>query len=316
MASCLCCTKPIDEAGRYHSRCLKELFGSTHAPTIPFGLADLPAQVLKTGARMSISGVQIKASVRLNSEKSQLEVVAAGGTYVLKPEPQHFPALPQNENLCMSMAADLGLPVPAHGLFPMADGGLCYVVARFDRVGEERLQNETMFQILQATEKYEGSLERVGKAIRTHAVNVGLDTIAFFERVLFCFLTGNGDMHLKNWALLVCDKKVGLAPCYDLVCSKVYLPQETDSSLTLGGKNDKLRRSDFEALAAHLKIDLKAADDIFEKFRRAQEQMRATVGRAELPFHLKQKLDDVIKGRYKRLHGGGADVSAASNAKG
>jgi serine/threonine-protein kinase HipA len=184
----------------------------------------------------------------------------------------------------------------------MADGGLCYVVARFDRAGDERLPNETLFQILQATEKYAGSLERIGKAIRTHAANVGLDTIDFFERVLFCFLTGNGDMHLKNWALLTRGKKVGLAPCYDLVCSKVYLPGETDSALTLCGKNDKLKRSDFEALAAYLKIDPKAAGGIFEKFRRAQGQMREAVGRAELPFHMKQKLDDVIKARYQRLY--------------
>ncbi len=313
MASCLCCTKPIAGAGRYHPRCLKELFGSPRVPAIPFGLADLPAQVLKTGAHMSISGVQIKASVRLDPEKTQLEVVAAGGTHVLKPEPQQFPALPQIENLCMSMAADMGLPVPAHGLFPMADGGLCYIVARFDRVKEERLQNETMFQILQATEKYAGSLERIGKAIHTHAANVGLDTIDFFERVLFCFLTGNGDMHLKNWALLVRGKKIGLAPCYDLVCSNVYLPQETDSALTLCGKNDKLERSDFATLAAQLKIDAKAAGDIFEKFRHAQEQMRETIGRAELPIHLKQKLDDVIKSRYKRLYEEGAAIPAARN---
>jgi serine/threonine-protein kinase HipA len=185
----------------------------------------------------------------------------------------------------------------------MADGGLCYVVARFDRAGEEKRQNETMFQILQASEKYEGSLERIGKAIRAHAADMGLDTIDYFERVLFCFLTGNGDMHLKNWALLVRDKKVGLAPCYDLVCSKVYLPQESDCALTLGAKKDKLKRSDFETLAAYLQIDSKAAGHSFERFRLAQEEMRKTVGRSELPSHLKQKLDDVIKARYKRLYG-------------
>ena len=306
MASCLCCTKPVGDEGRYHPRCLKALFGSARVPAIPFGLADLPAQVLKTGARMSISGVQIKASVRLEPGKSQLEVVAAGGTHVLKPEPQQFPELPKNENLCMSMAADLGFPVPAHGLFSMADGGVCYVVARFDRAGGEKLQNETMFQLLQATEKYEGSLERIGKAIRAHAANVGLDTIDFFERALFCFLTGNGDMHLKNWALLIRGKKVGLAPCYDLVCSKIYLPREHDCALTLGGKNDKLKRSDFSAMAAGLQIDAKAAGSVFEKLRRAQERLRETVGRSELSAPLKRKLDDVIRTRYQRICGDGA----------
>ncbi|MFA5138874.1 MAG: HipA domain-containing protein [Elusimicrobiota bacterium] len=304
MASCLCCTGPLTaEEGRYHRRCLKELFGSARIPAIPFSPADLPAEVLKTGARMSISGVQIKASVRLDAGKTRFEVVAAGGTHILKPEPQQFPALPQNENLCMSMAADLGLPVPPHGLFPMADGALCYVVARFDRSGGEKLHNETMFQLLQAAEKYEGSLERVGGAIRAHAANVGLDSIDFFERVLFCFLTGNGDMHLKNWALLVRGREAALAPCYDLVCSRVYLPRETESALTLRGKNDELGRPDFEALAEDLRIDAKASGDVFEKFRRARERLRQRVDRSGLPVRLKRGFDDVIKTRYKRLYG-------------
>ncbi|MDD5657932.1 MAG: HipA domain-containing protein [Elusimicrobia bacterium] len=308
MASCLCCTKPIaDEEGRYHRECVKELFGSTRVPAIAFGLAELPAQVLKTGARMSISGVQIKASVRLNADKSRLEVVAAGGTHILKPEPHQFPALPQNENLCMSMAADLDLPVPPHGLLPMADGSSCYVVARFDRAGDEKLQNETMFQILQSTEKYGGSLERIGKAIRTHATNVGLDSIDFFERVLFCFLTGNGDMHLKNWALVMRGKIIALAPCYDLVCSKIYLTRETESALTIAGKNDKLKRSDFETLAKNLGIDAKALENIFEKFHGAQARLREAVGRSELPIHLKRDFDDVIKARYNRLYAGSQD---------
>ena len=306
MASCLCCAKPIaGEEGRYHRKCIKRLFGSTRVPVIPFGLADLPAQVLKTGARMSISGVQIKASVRLDAGKSLLEVVAVGGTHILKPEPQQFPALPQNENLCMGLAADLGLPVPAHGLFPMADGSLCYLVARFDRAGAEKLPNETMFQILQSAEKYEGSLERVGKAIRTHAADVGLDSIDFFERVLFCFLTGNDDMHLKNWALVTRGRKTALAPCYDLVCSKIYLPKEADSALTIAGKNDKLERSDFEALANSLGIDAKAVQNIFERFRLAQARLRETVDGSELPIQLKRDFDALIQARCRRLYVGG-----------
>lgn len=111
----------------------------------------------------------------------------------------------------MSMAAALGMPVPPHGLFPMSDGRLCYVIKRFDRTDEGgKIGKEMMFQLLGATDKYSGSLESVGKAIRAHVENVGLDAIDFFERVLFCFLTGNGDMHLKNWALLVSGKKASL----------------------------------------------------------------------------------------------------------
>jgi len=115
-------------------------------------------------------------------------------------------------------------------------------------------------------------------------------------------------MHLKNWALLIREKKVGLAPCYDLVCSKIYLPQENDSALTLCGKNDQLKRSDFSAMAAGLQIDAKAAGSVFEKFRRAQEPLLETVGRSELSAPLKRKLDNVIKTRYQRIYGDGAGV--------
>src|SRR6185295_8034492 len=107
-----------------------------------------------------------------------------------------------------------------------------------------------------------------GKAIRAHVEHVGLDTIDFFERVLFCFLIGNGDMHLKNWALLTRQKKPSLSPCYDLVSSKVYLEKESDSALTINAKNNKLERADFDSFAAYLKIDPKAAANSFDKMKK------------------------------------------------
>ncbi|MBI4054494.1 MAG: HipA domain-containing protein [Elusimicrobia bacterium] len=301
MKLCLCCQKPTDEDGRYHARCLKQLFGAARAPKIPFSVADLPRKIISTGARMSISGMQIKASIRLDAEKSALEVVASGGTYILKPEPSQFEELPQNENLCMNIAAELGINVPPHGLFPMADGQLCYVIKRFDRRGGEPLRNETMFQILEATDKYSGSLEQIGKAIREHATNVGLDTIDFFERALLSFLIGNGDMHLKNWALLIDGKKIGLAPCYDFISSRILIPNEEDSALTINGKKNKLKRPDFDALAASLKIDSKAAANSFEKLRGAEETLRRMAIHSELNTKLRQKLTDAIASRYKRL---------------
>src|SRR5271170_4772989 len=118
MASrCLCCQKSVEAEVRYHPRCLVRLFGGSRLPLIPFKAADLPAIVTADKNRMSISGVQPKVSVRLNKENWTLEVVATGGTHILKPEPEQFPQLPQNENLCMNMAEEVGLRVPPHGLF-------------------------------------------------------------------------------------------------------------------------------------------------------------------------------------------------------
>ncbi|MBI5210961.1 MAG: HipA domain-containing protein [Elusimicrobia bacterium] len=291
---------------------MSRLFGRALLPTIPFGRAEMPALVARDQGRMSISGVQMKLSARLDNGTGRLESVATGGTYILKPEPERYPLIPQNENLCMSMAEAVGLPVPPHGLLAMADKSLCYVVKRFDRAEDgTKIQQETVFQILGAAEKYAGSLESVGKAIRSHAANVGLDVIDFFERVLFCFLTGNGDMHLKNWALLYHGRDLALAPCYDLVCSRVYIANEEDSALALNGKKNKLARVDFEALAENLGIDPKAAANSFERLRLAQEKLREMAIGSELPFGLRRKLAGIIKARYKRLYGrSAADASS------
>jgi serine/threonine-protein kinase HipA len=302
---CLCCQKPLVEEDRYHSKCLKELFGRPRVPVIPFGLADMPGQVIKTGARMSVSGVQMKLSVRVNPESWRLETVAEGGTHILKPEPPQYPELQQNENLCMNMATAAGLPVPPHGLFALADGNFCYLIRRFDRLpGGRKLPKETMFQIFGSEDKYRGSLEQVGKTIRAYVANVGLDAIDFLERVLFCFLTGNGDMHLKNWALLTPrEGRVSLAPCYDFVSSKCYLPDEADSALTLNGKHDKLSREDFAALAAFLKIDAKPTANVFRKFSEAKSTLLQMCAASELSISMQEKLTNVIESRHKRLFG-------------
>ena len=304
MSKCLCCEKPGGE-DRYHAHCLDELFGKAYPPSISFGLAGLPEQVGKTGGRMSISGVQMKLSVRLNPDDWMLEAVAEGGTHILKPEPSQYPELPQNENLCMNMAKEMNMNVPPHGLFSMADGKLCYIIKRFDRREDgAKIQKETLFQILESEDKYGGSLEQIGKAIRAHAANIGLDLINFFERALLSFLIGNGDMHLKNWAVLIFNEGAAvLAPCYDFVSSKIYISNEEDSALTINGKRNQLSRGDFEALASSLKIDPKAAQNSFRKLSRAKKQIFEMCIQSQLTLPLRRKLVDVINSRYERLYG-------------
>jgi len=284
---------------------LKGLFGRAQIPAAAFGLADFPSLAAEHSG-MSISGAQIKLSAKLNTQTWSLEAVSAGGTHILKPEPERFPELPQNEELCMDIAQDLGLPVPPHGLFEMADGKLCYIIKRFDRMEDgTKLQKETMYQILQSTDKYAGTMESIGKAIRTYTKNVGLDSQDFFERTLLCFLTGNGDMHLKNWAVLIKEnKEVSLAPCYDFVSSKIYLPKETDFALSIRGRSNKLNRSDFEYLAQSLHIEPKAYKSIFDKYRAAKEKILEMAADSRLNPGLKRKFADVFLSRHERLFSG------------
>jgi serine/threonine-protein kinase HipA len=303
MSRCFCCGKQLTGNGQHHPKCLKLLFKNGRLPSIPFGLADLPAQVSKTGGRMSISGVQMKLSVRVNPESFEIETVAEGGTHILKPGSNTFPELPQNENLCMNLASEIELSVPPHGLFHMADGNLCYIIKRFDRLEDgTKMHKETLYQILNADEKYRGSLEQVGKIIRLHTYNVGLDSIDFFERVLLSFLIGNGDMHLKNWALLTRDEgKAELAPCYDFVSSKIYIQDEEDSALSINGRKNKLRHVDFEVLADSLKMDPKVAENSFRKLYKAKDQIIEMTMHSELSVEWQQKLLDVINSRYERF---------------
>ena len=303
MSRCLSCGLEIVGDERYHPECLKRLFGKDHPPKIPFGLSDIPSEVSKTGGRMSISGVQMKLSVRVNPGKWILESVAEGGTHILKPEPNQFPELPQNENLCMAIAAELRITVPPHGLFSMADGNLSYIIKRFDRLEDgTKLHKETMFQMLNSTDKYKGSLERVGKAIRAYAENIGLDLVDFIERALLCFLIGNGDMHLKNWALLINENgNAGLAPCYDFVSSKIYMPAELESALSINGKKNQLNHRDFKVLANSLKIDPKAAENSFQKLFDARDQILELTRYSELSTSRAEQLQDLINSRYERI---------------
>lgn len=286
----------------------RALLGTNEPPRISFGYADLPQKVRDIAGKMSLSGVQVKASMRLNRETMELEIVPQAGTHILKPSPVEFPGLAEIENVCMDMAEFLDLQVPPHGLLPMADGALAYVIKRFDRKEDgTKIHKEDMAQILEmpVTAKYDGSLEKIGKAIRNYSSRPFLDLGDFFERVVFSFIIGNGDMHLKNWALLTDreDSKpfTTLAPCYDFVSSSLYIPQEEESALPMGGRKNGLSRKDFETLAASLRIDAKAARHSMDRLIAAEPQLLTMIGTAGLPAPRAEAFQTLVTSRTKRL---------------
>lgn len=302
---CLCCQKPIDGSIRYHPGCLQRLFGTARPPEIPFGVADLPAEISRLGSKMSsISGVQKKVLVVFDRSANRL-VISRGSTHILKTETNEYPELPRNENLCMNIVEGMGFKASPHGLFLMKDGTFCYMTKRFDRMSDgQKIPKEDMAQLLGFTSetKYNGSLEMVGKAIQRHTQNPGLDAVDFLERLVLSYLIGNGDMHIKNWGVYAPDgKNFHLAPCYDFVSSGLYIPDETESALTLNGKRHKLQRSDFEALAQYLGIEPKATENVFVKFRRSKDKIILMVSESELSPAWKDQLKLLIEGRYGKL---------------
>lgn len=304
--NCLSCQRETNSTSPYHNKCLRDLYGVGYIPTIAFTVADLPSRVSQAAGKMSISGVQIKASVKLNPDNKQLEVAAEGGTHILKPEPTEFPELPANENLIMNMAHALKMAAPPHGLFKMADGKFCYIIKRFDRLPDgKKTHKEDMAQLLgfHTDAKYSGSLEAVGSVIIRHAANPYLELFDFFQRVIFNFAIGNGDMHLKNWSLLTpATGENGLAPCYDFVDSKMYLPDEDDSALPLGGKKNKLKRDDFEKFAQHLKLDSKAAANAINSVVEFKPDLLAMTRASFLSAERQELLSAIIEERISRLN--------------
>lgn len=300
---CDICGQDLDGDGRYHSACLRRLFGVPSLPDVELTHHDVLRRAQEMAGRMSISGVQPKLS--MSRQGSRLVPVTARGQFILKPQTERFSMLPENENLCMVIAGRMEIEVPPHGLFDLQDGSPAYIVRRFDRTHDGgKLRCEDFVQILGEDDKYAGSLERIGKKIQELSSVPGLDLQLFFERVLLNFLLGNGDAHLKNFSLLETDDGgLRLSPAYDIVCSKAVIPQETDCALTLNGKSDKITRRDFGRFADTLRIPTKAIGDILDRFRQGHPMIREEISHSRLSVELQDKVQQVIKERHERLFG-------------
>jgi len=290
----------------YHKRCSKKLFGTIGPPTVPFRTSDIVSEAQKMVGKMSISGVQPKLSVIQNRKKGQLNVVERGGFYILKPPTERFESLPENENLCMNIASAYGIEVPPHGLLPLMDDRLAYVVKRFDRLEDgSKLQQEDFQQLLQTNDKYAGSYERIASFIKKHSCVPGLDLIRLFERALLFYVLANGDAHLKNFSLLR-HKEAGyqLSPAYDIVNSRLVLPEEKeDMCLSLQGKKNRLSAGDFRRLSKHFGLNRKQVDNSFSGLNDLKPSIETMIGASFLNQHLKDRFLEIFKERMKRIFG-------------
>lgn len=199
--------------------------------------------------KMSIQGVQPKLSAILKPREGCFEIVDRDGRFILKPNPLPYEEVPANEALSMTLAKHAGIEVPPHGLLAAIDGSWVYAIRRFDRAGRnERLHVEDFAQLSGATRdtKYASSLEQVAKVVETHCSFPAIEKADLARRLLFCFLIGNEDMHLKNFSLIAEKGKVRLAPAYDLLNSTLVLENASEeSALPLRGRKRKLSRADW-----------------------------------------------------------------------
>ncbi len=254
---CLRCYEPLEDGGtRYHVTCSKDFFMKSSAPVLPYRLNeldDLARNIVRSS--VTVPGVQAKLSLHLakrGEEAGRLTLVGLWGNYILKPPVKKFPQMPEIEDVTMHLARFFKIDTVPHSLIPLQSGELAYITRRIDRDEQgKKLHMEDMCQLTgRLTEdKYKGSMEQLAKVIKTFSSNPILDVVRFFEATVFSFLTGNADMHLKNFSLIR-DKQnyILLTPAYDMLATRLLISEKDDPeelALTLNGKKSKFNLKDF-----------------------------------------------------------------------
>ena len=204
----------------------------------------------------------------------------------------------------MNLAAIAKIDTVPHTLIRLASGELAYLTKRIDRDGKQKFHLEDMCQLSgRLTEaKYRGSYEQIGKVILAHSTNPGFDIITFFEIVVFCFLTGNNDMHFKNFSLFK-HPRMGyvLSPAYDLVASELAVEGDDEElALTLNGKKKKLKRKDFDTAMGRF-MNEKAIANIFKRFKRVLPKWYEFIDISFLPNDMKQFYGEMIIAKTRQI---------------
>ncbi|MCF7848856.1 MAG: HipA domain-containing protein [Kiritimatiellales bacterium] len=309
--TCLVCLEPLEGEGMgYHPACSKKLFDTANAPTLPYTweqLNGLAEQIVRRN--VTVPGVQPKLSMHLEKgghrQGSRFTLVGLEGGYILKPPVAEYPEMPELEHLTMRMARCFGIATAECGLISLEDGQLAFITKRMDRDGMDKLHMEDMCQITDrlTEQKYRGSMEQVGKAVLRYCANPLFDALRLFEVTLFCFLTGNSDMHLKNFSLLYKPKgEVGLSPAYVLLSTKLLLPQDTDeTALTLNGRKKRLGRKDFMRFAESLRLTYKQVANAYARFTSSFDEAFQTLEKGHCSMEMKSQYRELIQKRADRI---------------
>ena len=247
MAYCPINLEPLPTGRSYSEPGLKSIHSKLkHLEPLEYSYEAQLKEVRRRSDKMSIQGVQPKLSAVLKLKDSCFALVDRGGRFILKPNPLAYEEVPANEALTMRMAAEAGIEVPAHGLLRAKDASWVYFVKRYDRVGRTgKVHVEDFAQLSGATRetKYDSSLEQVVRLLEQFCTFPAIEKPKLAKRLLFCFLTGNEDMHLKNFSVWMQDGVVSLTPAYDLLNSTLVLENaKEESALPLRGKKRKLNK--------------------------------------------------------------------------
>ena len=309
MCKCLYCYQPLeDDQKGFHPGCARKFFGTKEAPLLEYRHEDLDRlaeQVIR--AQTSLTGVQPKLSLNLSRHEgcSRLTIVGLWGDYIFKPQTGNYPQLPENEDLTMHLAEAAKISVVPHSLIRLADGELGYITKRIDRMGNgEKIDMEDMCQLtLHPTEyKYKGSHEKIAKTIAQYSGTPKLDLTNYMQLLLFCFVTGNNDMHLKNFSLYRPSEKYQLTPAYDLLGITIANPKDKEEmALSLSGRKTRLRLNDFLNSAKTMGLEEKVVLRLIAGLQKVQSKWHALIQNSFLSEDMKNAYMALITSRMARL---------------
>lgn len=313
--NCLCCDKPLrtpDETG-WHKACIKRFFGTTKLPEIEIDDKTLNLLATETTNKgFTVPGVQKKLSLHLvsDSRKPRLTLVNYPTGYILKPQVAEFEALPESEQLIMTMADMAGISTVPHALIK-GNAGLAYITKRVDRnLTDDKIEMLAMEDFCQldlrlTEDKYRGSYERCAKIIKQYSSRVGIDMAEFYIRLVFCFIVGNSDMHLKNFSLIETAEGSGeyvLSPAYDLLPVNANMPADKEQfALAMNGKKMNIRKGDFLKFADTCGIARQTAEKLIENLVKLTPKWIAMCEKSLLTDELKDRLKKIIIERTEVL---------------
>lgn len=310
MNKCLYCYESVDNGTDFHEKCALEFFGNKIAPQIDYTfdqMSELAKNVIERS--ISVPGVQPKLSMSIEyeskSKDQRLTIVGAlGGNYIFKPPNSNFPEMPENEHLTMLIANAFGINTVPSSLIRLKSKELSYITKRIDRTPEgDKIHMIDMFQITEAFDKYKSSMEKVGRALDKFATNTLLDKLYFFELTIFSFLTGNNDMHLKNFSMIKTNIGWSLAPAYDLLNVTIVNPEDTEElALTLAGKKKKLKKEHFVNFGQELGLNAKQINGVFQRFLKNKPKATKLIEISFLSNNMKKNYLDVLEKRYDEIH--------------
>lgn len=311
MAKCLYCYQDLEEGMvDFHPQCARRFFGTTAVPAFPYKhseIKELAKEVVRS--QTAVTGVQAKLSMDIEKvqHETRFTIVGLWGRFILKPQTELYPHLPELEDLTMHLAETAHIQVVPHTLVRFADGELCYLTRRVDRTPKgEKIPMEDMCQLSEklTEHKYRGSHEQIAKIIMHYSSAPKLDLVRFWEIVLFSWITGNSDMHLKNFSIYSpFSDNYQLAPAYDLLNILLVMPSDKEElALTLNAKKKKIKAQDFVSAMTNSGLDGKVIQNMFQRFRSAEEKWYDWIENSFLPQEMKTGYTMMIKERMSRLN--------------